>query len=205
MVQRLAAVAVSVWDRTQKHVECDWKRHWPTRERVQVQSERELDRSPSLPLSPKNQHRRHSRSQRLHHPVLRRCRHKTFRNEQTHSPMELGAQARRERKGARPSETPTSEISGRPVVKARPASRADGGWFGDRCPLFSCVIQQGRDDDWSLKRDRWNRRCGNSCPRGGCVAVQGNRNVHNRGSEAGRRAGINCGCGLRGSRHDGSQ
>ena len=35
--------------------------------------------------------------------------------------MELGPQKRRERKGARPSETPTSEISGRPVVKARPA------------------------------------------------------------------------------------
>ena len=36
--------------------------------------------------------------------------------------MELGAQERIERKGARPSETPTSVISGRPVVKARPAS-----------------------------------------------------------------------------------
>ena len=34
----------------------------------------------------------------------------------------VGPQERRERKGARPSETPTSEISGRPVVKARPAS-----------------------------------------------------------------------------------
>ena len=26
MVQRLAAVAVSVWDRIQKHAECDWKK-----------------------------------------------------------------------------------------------------------------------------------------------------------------------------------
>ena len=26
MVQRLAAVAVSVWDHTQKYVECDWKK-----------------------------------------------------------------------------------------------------------------------------------------------------------------------------------
>ena len=43
-------------------------------------------------------------------------------NEQMDSPMELGPKERRERKGARPSETPTSEISGRPVVKARPAS-----------------------------------------------------------------------------------
>ena len=43
-------------------------------------------------------------------------------NEQMDSPMELGAQERRERKGARPSETPTSEISGRPAVQARPAS-----------------------------------------------------------------------------------
>ena len=45
-----------------------------------------------------------------------------LQNEQMESPMELGPQERRERKGARPSETPTSEISGRPVVKARPAS-----------------------------------------------------------------------------------
>ena len=45
-----------------------------------------------------------------------------LQNEQLDSPMELGAQERRERKGARPSETPTSEISERPVVKARPAS-----------------------------------------------------------------------------------
>ena len=45
-----------------------------------------------------------------------------LQNEKMDSPMELGPQERRERKGARPSETPTSEISGRPVVKARPAS-----------------------------------------------------------------------------------
>ena len=45
-----------------------------------------------------------------------------FQNEQMDSPIEMGPQERRERKGARPSETPTSEISGRPVVKARPAS-----------------------------------------------------------------------------------
>ena len=45
-----------------------------------------------------------------------------LQNEQMDSPMELGAQERRERKGARPSETPASEISGRPVVKAKPAS-----------------------------------------------------------------------------------
>ena len=56
------------------------KRHWLTRERVQLQSERESDRSLSLPLSPSSQHWRHSRSQRLHRPVLlRRCRHKIFR------------------------------------------------------------------------------------------------------------------------------
>ena len=36
------------------------------------------------------------------------------------------------------------------------------------------------------------------------VAVRGNRNVHYRNPVAGWRAGINCGCGQRGSRHDGS-
>ena len=51
-------------------------------EREQILSKRQLDRSLSLPPSPKNQHRRHSRSQRLHHPVLlRRCQHKTFRTD----------------------------------------------------------------------------------------------------------------------------
>ena len=45
-----------------------------------------------------------------------------LQNEQMDSPMELGAQERRERKGAQPSETPTSEISESPVAKARPAS-----------------------------------------------------------------------------------
>ena len=78
LVQRLAAVAVSVWDHTQKHVECDWKRHCPMR--GQIVLERQLDQSLSLLPSPMNQHRRHSRSQRLHHPVLlRRCQRKTFR------------------------------------------------------------------------------------------------------------------------------
>ena len=65
-MQRLAAVAVSVRVRTQKHVECDWNSQWLTRERVQVQSERESDRSLTLPLSARNKHWRHSRSQRLH-------------------------------------------------------------------------------------------------------------------------------------------
>ena len=45
-----------------------------------------------------------------------------LQNEQMDLSMELGAQERRERRGARPSETPASEISGRPVAKARPAS-----------------------------------------------------------------------------------
>ena len=49
-------------------------------------------------------------------------RTQNFENEQMDSPMELGPQERRERKGARPSETPTSEISRRPVVQARPTS-----------------------------------------------------------------------------------
>ena len=37
-VQRLAAVAVSVWDHTQKHVECDWKKQWPTIEQDPVET-----------------------------------------------------------------------------------------------------------------------------------------------------------------------
>ena len=91
--------------------------------------------------------------------------------------MEMGPQERRERIGARPSETPTSEISGRPVVMARPSvisnDRADSGRFGNCYPLYTCVIQQGWElTIWWFVRDRWNRRCGNSCPNGGCVAVR---------------------------------
>ena len=71
-----------------------------------------------------------------------------FQNDQMDSPVELGPQERRERKGARPSETPTSEMSGRPVVSEGEASvtstdRPDSGRFGNHCPLYSCVIQQG--------------------------------------------------------------
>ena len=62
---------VGLGPQTEKHVECDWKRRWLTRERVQVQSERESDRSLSLPLSVSSQHRRHSRSQRCRHQTLR--------------------------------------------------------------------------------------------------------------------------------------
>ena len=96
------------------------KRHWPMKE--QILSKRQLDQSLSLPPSPKNHHRRHSRSKRLHHSVLlRRCQHKTLRTSRWIHRWSWERQERRERKGARPSETPTSKISGRPVEKARPA------------------------------------------------------------------------------------
>ena len=119
MLQRLIAVTVSTWDHIQKHIEYDWKRHWPMRE--QILSKRQLDQSLSLLPSPMNQYGRHSRSQRLHHPSSSMST-QNLQNEQMDSSMELGPQERRERKGARPNETPTSEISGRPVVKTRSAS-----------------------------------------------------------------------------------
>ena len=61
------------------HTEACRKRHWLTKKRVQIRSERESDRPLSRPLSPRNQHRRHCRSQRLHPVLLRRCQDKTFR------------------------------------------------------------------------------------------------------------------------------
>ena len=130
-----------------------------------------------------------------------------FQNEQMESPMELGPQGRRGRKGPRPSETPTSEISGRPVVKARPAlppmivPTAEGSGT----VVLSSPASSSKDemsigglyviDGIDVVATR---------PRGGCVAVRGTRNVHNRDSDAGQSAGINCGCGLRGSQRDGS-
>ena len=107
--------------------------------------------------------------------------------------MELGAQERRERKGARPSETPTSEISGRPVVKARPASppmivpMAEGSGTvvlsapvsssKDEMTIGGLYVIDGIDVVATL------------VPLG-CVAVRGNRSVHNRDPNAGQRAGI---------------
>ena len=168
MVQRLAAVAVLVWDQTQKPAECDWKRHWPMRKDpveapvgpITEPATKSQESAPAAQQEPS------SSSSGLAAPMPSQ----NLQNEQLDSPLELGPQERRERKGARPTETPTSEISGRPVVTARPASppmivpTAEGS--GTVCPLYSCVIQQGRDNDWWFVRDRWNRRGGR-----GCVAV----------------------------------
>ena len=86
----------------------------------------------------------------------------------------VGTKERRERKGARPSETPTSEISGRPVVKARSASppmivpTAEGSG----AVVLSTPTLSSKDEMtmWQFEAT----------------------------------AGINCGCGLRGSQRDGS-
>ena len=51
--------------------------------------------------------------------------------------MELGAQERRERKGARPSETPSSEISERPVVKTAE---------GSGTLVFSAPVSPSKDE-----------------------------------------------------------
>ena len=120
MVERLAAVAVSLGPH----------RSMPSaigksigRRESRSCRERQLDRFVSLPPSPQEsapaaQQEPASSSSGPAAPMPTQ----NFQNEQIDSPMELGPQERGERKGARPSETPTSEISGRPVVKARPAS-----------------------------------------------------------------------------------
>ena len=71
-----------------------------------------------------------------------------FQNEQMDSPMELGAQERIERKGVRPSETPTSVISGRPVVKARPASPPMIVLMveGSGTVVFSALVSSSKDE-----------------------------------------------------------
>ena len=55
MGQRLAAVAVSIWDHTQKHVERDWKKALAD-EKADPDGT-QLDQSLSLQPSPKYQHR----------------------------------------------------------------------------------------------------------------------------------------------------
>ena len=143
---------------------------WPTRE--QILSERQLDQSLSLLPSPKNQHRRHSRSQRLHHPVLlRRCQGKTFRtsrwihqwsweHKNAESAKERG-QARRQqvksledqwskaRPASSPMIVPTAEGSGT-VVLSTPASSSK-----DEMTIGGLYVIDGIH-----------------------VAVRGNRNVH---------------------------
>ena len=102
-------------------------------------------------------------------------------NEQPDSPMEMETQEHRERKGARPSETSPSEISERPVVKARAASPETIVATLELFSLCSGFVQQGRDDDRRLVRDRWDRR---------------SRDVHTRNSVVVQRTGIDCGCAL---------
>ena len=79
------AVAVSVWDHTQKPA-TESQESAPAAQQEQASS----SSGPAAPMPAAN-----------------------LQNEQMDSPMELGPQERRERKGARPSETPTSEISER--------------------------------------------------------------------------------------------
>ena len=102
-----------------------------------------------------------------------------LQNEQLDSPMEMVAQERRERKGTRPSETPSSEISestsGKGKASVTTNDRADGGRLRHHRPFCCSIVQQGRDDDRWVVRDRWNRRCGNSRPRGAWSSRQQRR------------------------------
>ena len=73
-----------------------------------------------------------------------------LQKEQLDSPTELGAQERRERKGARPNEMLSSEISERSLVKARPASpptivetRKDPNSPAIRCRLCATEVNTG--------------------------------------------------------------
>ena len=121
MVQRLAAVAVSVWD---PHTEAcrvrlenalaDERAH-PVEAPVGSNTQPATESQEPAPAA---QQEPASSSSGPAAPMPAQ----SFQNEQMDSPMELGPQEGRERKEARPSETPTSEISGKPVVKARPAS-----------------------------------------------------------------------------------
>ena len=100
------------------------------RQKEQILSKRQFDQSLTLPPSPTAM------------PT------QNFQNEQMDSPMELGAQERIERKGARPSETPTSVISGRPVVKARPASppMIVPMVEGSGTVVFSALVSSSKDE-----------------------------------------------------------
>ena len=198
MVQRLAAVAVSVWDHTQKHVECDWKK-------ALADERADLVEAPVGPILEPATESQDSAPVALQEPassssgLAAQMPAQNLQNEQMDSPMELEAQ---ERKGARPSDSPTSEISGRPVVKARPASppmivptaegsravvlSAPASSSKDEMTIGGLYVIDGIEVVATLVPDR-----------GGCVAVRGNRNVDNRDPDEGQRAGINCGCGLR--------
>ena len=127
-MQRLAAVAVPAWDRTQKDVECDW-----LTKKASAGPIAEPATEPQQP-APATQQEPSSSSSGL-------------AVKQLDSPMEMGAQERRERKGARPSETPSSEFSERPVVKARPASPPTIGPTaeGSGTIVFSATASSSKD------------------------------------------------------------
>ena len=93
------------------------------------------------------------------------------------------------------------ETCGKSEASVTSNDRADSGRFGNRCPLYTCV--SSRKDEMTIG-GLYVIDGLDSYLRGGCVAVRGNRSVYNQDPDAGLRAGINCGCGLRGSQRDAS-
>ena len=98
---------------------------WLTRERVH--------RFLSLPPSPRNQHRWHSRSQHLHRLVLlRQCQHKTFRWIHRWSWDHKNAESAKERGQARRQQVNLWKTRGKGEASGTTNDRADGGRFGYR-------------------------------------------------------------------------
>ena len=135
-------------------------------------------------------------------PSLRCKPTQNIQNEQMDSLMEMGAQEHREQRRVRLNETLSSEMSKRPVVKAKPLQSPTIAPMMESLGLIFLPDPAPSSKDettiGSCTRST-DRRCGGSCPRGVCVAVRGDENVRERNSVSRPRTGISCGCGLRGS------
>ena len=126
--QHLDAAAVPDGDLIRKHVGCDREGHWLTRKkaRVRERSEQELDQLQKWPWSSNKQPTAVMQQEPSPSPFFSPTAPmqeptQNVQNEQMDSPMEMEAQERREQRKVRLNETMSSEMSKRPVVKAKSA------------------------------------------------------------------------------------
>ena len=111
-----------------------------------------------------------------------------FRNELMDSPMEMGAQEHREQRKVRLNETLSSEMSKRPVVKAKSAHPSMIAPMMERLGSTVLLDQAPSSKDETTTSSQSARRCDGSCHRGGCVAARGDENVRERDSVSRRRS-----------------
>ena len=114
-----------------------------------------------------------------------------IQNEQMDSLMEMGAQEHREQRGVRLNETLSSELSKRPVVKAKPAHSPTIAPMMESLGLIVLLDPAPASKD-ETTIGNLHAIDGIDVVAAGCVAVRGDENVRERNSVSRRRTGISC-------------